>query len=143
MILPIPQEYWNNVTQKFGVPNDWYQSGVHNGADFACPLGTPVVAPCDGEIIHRYLNHETMGKCVYFATLDGHYIRFMHLSEASVQGKYKQGERIGKTGNTGMSTGNHLHVDVWACPINTALIKTKAGVWKYLIDPLTFFSSAL
>lgn len=139
MIIPIPLEYWNIVTQKFGVPSTMYQSGVHNGTDFGCPVGTPVVAPCDGEIIHRYINHPTMGKCIYFSTLDGHYIRFMHLSEASVQGRYAQGAVIGKTGNTGLSTGAHLHIDVWNCPINPALIKTKGGVWKYLIDPLTFF----
>lgn len=138
MILPIPQEYWNKVTQPFGVPNDWYQSGVHNGTDFACPFGTPLTAPCDGEIIHRYTNHPTMGKCVYFAT-GTHYMRFMHLSEAMVQGKYKQGQLIGKTGNSGLSTGSHLHLDLWNVPINTALIKTKAGVHRYMLDPIIFF----
>ena len=144
MILPIPQEYWSKVTQKFGVPNNWYQSGIHGGTDFACPLGTPVCAPTDGEIIHRYHNHPTMGKCVYFVLDDEkHYMRFMHLSEAMVQGKYKQGDMIGRTGNSGLSTGYHLHVDVWNTSVNTALIKTPEGVHRYLIDPLVFFKDSV
>jgi len=140
MNFPLPQEYWDKVTQGFCIPNTMYESGVHNGTDWACPIGTPLTAPCDGEIIHRYINHPTMGKCIYFSALDGHYMRFMHLSEAMVQGKYKQGDIIGKTGNSGLSTGGHLHCDIWTCPINTALIKTRQGVYKYMIDPVLFFN---
>lgn len=142
MILPLPQQYWNNVTQKFGVENDWYQSGIHNGTDFGCPTGTPVVAPCDGEIIHRYTNHPTMGKCVYFSG-EGVYMRFMHLSEAMVQGRYKQGDVLGKTGDSGQSTGGHLHLDIWNVPINPGLIKNPGGVHRYMIDPLIYFKGVV
>ena len=142
MILPIPKEYWDKVTQPFGVFNEQYESDTHNGVDFSCPIGTPIVAPCDGEIIHRYVNHPTLGKAIYFSCDDSpNYMRFLHLSEVVVQGKYKQGELIGKTGNTGMSEGAHLHLDVWNCPINTGLIKTKSGVFKYMIDPVVFFNN--
>lgn len=144
MILPIPKEYFEQVTQSFGVENDWYQSNTHNGTDFACPKGTPVVAPTDGEIIHRYYNHPTMGKCVYFSLDDKkHYMRFMHLSEAMRQGKYKQGDIIGRTGNTGQSTGFHLHIDIWNTYINTSLIKTRAGVYRYMVDPVEFFNKQI
>lgn len=139
MIFPLPEKYRHAITQSFGIPNALYQSGIHNGTDWACPIGTSVVAPCDGEIIHRYLNHPTMGMCVYFSNGEGMYMRFMHLSEAMVQGKYKQGDIIGKTGNSGLSTGSHIHIDAWNCPINTNLIKTKAGVFKYMVDPNTLF----
>jgi murein DD-endopeptidase MepM/ murein hydrolase activator NlpD len=140
MTLPIPKEYFDQVTQGFLVPNPHYQSGVHNGCDWATPVGTPLVAPCDGEITHRYLNHPALGKAIYFACdNESRYIRFLHLSEVAPQGKYKQGDVIGKTGNTGDTTGPHLHCDVWTVPINAGLITTPAGVRKYLLDPLTFF----
>ena len=140
MILPLPKEYWDNVTQKFGVPNDWYQSGIHNGTDFACPKGTLIYAPSDGEILHVFKNHKTMGNAIYFSCDDEkHYIRFLHLSDTKPRGVYKQGDVIGWTGNTGQSTGYHLHIDVWNTSVNTYLIKTKEGVEKYLLNPEDFF----
>lgn len=138
MKLPIPQQYWNTVTQNFLNPDPHYQSGVHNGTDFACPIGTPIYAPCDGEITYRFLAHESLGKAVYFSG-NGYYMRFLHLSHAEPRGKYMEGELIGNTGNSGDSTGPHLHLDVWNTPINTSLIKTRAGVQKYMLDPLTIF----
>lgn len=141
MIPPLSPEYWSKVTQSFGVPNELYESKTHNGTDFACPIGTPVYAPCDGEIIKRYVNHKTMGNCVYFSDLNGNYMRFLHLSETQPRGSYKQGQIIGKTGDTGLSFGAHLHVDVWKCAINVALIKTRDGVFKYLYDPIVFFNN--
>ena len=142
MIPPLPKENWEKVTQAFGVPNDDYQSGIHNGTDFSCPEGTPVVAPCDGEITHRFLAHPTLGNAVYFSCDHvAYYMRFLHLSQGMKKGKYKQGEIIGYTGNTGMSTGGHLHMDVWTRPINVGLIKTPQGVYKYLVDPVEFINN--
>lgn len=135
---PLEKEF--PVSQKFLTPNSLYDSGVHNGTDYVCPSGTPVYAPSDGEIIHVFKKHPTMGNAVYFSCDDEkHYIRFLHLSEMASRGKYKQGDEIGKTGNTGMSTGSHLHIDVWNIPFNVSAIKTKEGVQKYLIDPEAFF----
>ena len=139
---PLKKEY--PVSQKFFVPNKAYQSGVHNGIDYACPSGTLVYAPSDGEILHVFKNHKTMGNAIYFSCDDEkHYIRFLHLSEARSRGAYRKGDVIGKTGNTGQSTGNHLHVDVWNTPINTSLIKTPEGVHRYMIDPLVFFKEVV
>lgn len=142
MIRPIPDKYFEAVTQKFGVINPHYISGVHNGVDFACPIGTPVVAPCDGEIIQRFAYHPTMGNAIYFEfEWNGktYYMRFLHLSVAFPPSSYKQGDIIGKTGNTGDSEGAHLHLDAWNRPIDTSLIHTKEGVEEYMLDPLIFF----
>jgi murein DD-endopeptidase MepM/ murein hydrolase activator NlpD len=68
-------------------------------------------------------------------------MRVLHLSKASIIGWYKAGEVIGYSGNTGDSSGAHLHVDVWNTPIDSALIGTKAGVYKYLLDPLQFINN--
>src|SRR5687767_13894448 len=104
MILPIPENLWKKVTQPFGVPNSHYQSGVHNGTDFACPIGTPIVAPCDGFIVYRIPDHRELGKAIYFSFRwndTPYFARFLHLSEAGWIGGYSKGEVIGRTGNTG------------------------------------------
>lgn len=139
---PIPDQFYTQISQPFLVPNQHYKSGVHNGVDFRCPIGTPVYAPRDGEITRRYLNHASLGVAVYFAC-EGSYLRFLHLSEAKLRGQYKQGDIIGYTGNTGDSTGPHLHVDVWKVPIDTSLIQTKRGVLDNLVDPLLFFDGVI
>lgn len=138
MLSPLEREY--RVTQKFGVSNNHYISGVHNGTDYACPVGTPLLAPADGEIIHRFTDHPSLGNAIHYSC-DGYYIRFLHLLKSLPKGKYKQGDIIGYTGNTGDSEGPHLHVDVWKVPINTGLIKTRSGVFNNLVDPELFFNN--
>lgn len=141
LLRPKPMHPIGNfpVTQKFLTPNPAYESKVHNGTDYACPVGTPLYAPSDGEIIHIFNENKTMGNAIYFMADDGKYMRFLHLSACSTRGSYKRGDVIGLTGNSGQSEGAHLHCDVWNVPINVNLIKTKAGVEKYLINPETYF----
>lgn len=142
----LPVKNWENVTQKFGVTNSHYKSGIHNGVDWGCPVGTPVFAPTEGVVYRRQENHKALGTHVYFTcAIKGivYYMRVLHLSKASIIGWYKAGQIIGYTGNTGDSTGPHLHVDIWTVPIDSNLIKTKAGVYKYLVDPLQFFNNNL
>lgn len=137
MIHPVPNF---PVTQAFAEPNDEYLSGIHNGTDYACPVGTPILAPTDGEVITRFRDHATLGNAIHFMCEDGrYYMRFLHLSGLPLRGKYAQGDVIGYTGNTGQSHGPHLHVDVWRRPINTGLIKTAAGVRAYMSDPELVF----
>lgn len=141
MILPIEKKYFDKVTQGFGESNEAYASGVHNGTDFACPIGTPVVAPCDGEMYFRTTDHPTLGGAVYFRfTLDGtmYWMRFLHLSQVCPLGQYKQGDLIGRSGNTGMSTGPHLHLDLWTRPVDASSIRTKQRVFANMLDPLRF-----
>lgn len=137
------QLFMHNSSQRFLLPSKWYQSGVHNGYDIAVPIGTKVVAPFDCEVYRVFDNNKSMGNAMYirFNTADGvsWEMRCLHLNEVPVVRKYKKGDEIGRTGNTGMSTGPHLHMDVWRVPINTSLILTKAGVEKYLVDPYAFF----
>lgn len=142
MIHPVGEQC--PVTQAFGVDSDHYQSGMHNGTDYACPLLTPVYAPTDGEITHTFKGHPSLGNAIHFMCDGGeYYMRFLHLSRSEPKGKYTQGEIIGYTGNTGDSEGPHLHVDVWKVPINTGLIKTKSGVFNNLVDPELFFNNKL
>lgn len=85
----------------------------HNGTDFAMPIGTPVVAPADGRV-ERVANHAAAGRYVVIRHDNGYRTRYLHLSRplVSVGERVTMGERIALSGNTGRSTGPHLHYEV-------------------------------
>jgi murein DD-endopeptidase MepM/ murein hydrolase activator NlpD len=93
------------------------QAGAfHRGIDFACPLGTPLYAPCDG-VIDGYAPFGTGGPDGVFIRVrraDGVQVSFSHcLSLLVAHGdSVKAGEMIARSGNTGRSTGPHLHLAV-------------------------------
>lgn len=143
-MLPIDAKFFSidHVTQQFGVSNSRYKSGIHNGIDLACPIGTQLIAPADGAITWRCDDHPTLGGAVYYSCIINekrYYMRFLHLSHAAKVGHYRKGEIIGLTGNSGDSTGAHLHHDVWTRPIDTTKIRTPDNVRKYMVDPLMFW----
>ncbi len=143
LTLPIPKKYFDRVTQPFLSPSSHYQSGVHNGTDFGCPVGTPVVAPCDGEVYYRAIDHPTLGNAVYFRFIykgRTYHARFLHLRVAGRLGAYRRGELIGESGNTGDSTGPHLHLDLWNRAVDTSLIRSIEGVHRTMLNPEEFFS---
>ena len=84
----------------------------HRGIDIAAPIGTPIFAPMDGVITFAG-NLGGYGLAIEMSS--GSYkFRFGHLSRIDVYigQKVKQGEIIGRVGNTGRSTGPHLHFEV-------------------------------
>ncbi|WP_249979103.1 peptidoglycan DD-metalloendopeptidase family protein [Vreelandella olivaria] len=85
----------------------------HNGTDFAMPIGTPVVAPANGRV-ERVGNHHAAGRYIVVRHDNGYRTRYLHLSRPLVnQGdRIEMGERIALSGNTGRSTGPHLHYEV-------------------------------
>ncbi|WP_034915398.1 MULTISPECIES: murein DD-endopeptidase MepM [Erwinia] len=86
----------------------------HKGVDFAVPVGTPVLAIGDGEVI---VSKRSGAAGNYVAIRHGrqYMTRYMHLKTLLVKPgqKVKRGDRIALTGNTGRSTGPHLHYEVW------------------------------
>jgi murein DD-endopeptidase MepM/ murein hydrolase activator NlpD len=105
------------------------QVRMHNGVDFRGPIGTPILAPGDGVIITRerqrgYGNMIKIRHNGNINTLYGHMSGFN--DQFSVGSRVKAGEVIGYLGNTGLSTGPHLHFEVHldgepVDPVNTAL----------------------
>lgn len=88
-------------------------SSYHKGVDWATPTGTPVYASCGGTVVKAGWG-SGYGYVVYINHEDGRQTRYGHLSKVlvSVGQHVKQGERIALSGNTGVSTGPHLHFEI-------------------------------
>tara|TARA_R100001230_G_C5689664_1_gene202454 strand:- start:5981 stop:7231 length:1251 start_codon:yes stop_codon:yes gene_type:complete len=98
----------------------------HNGTDFAMPIGTPITAPANGRV-ERVGNHHAAGRYIVVRHDNGYRTRYLHLSQPLVsQGeRVTMGERIALSGNTGRSTGPHLHYEVIVnnTPVNAMTVE--------------------
>lgn len=88
-------------------------SSYHKGVDWSVPTGTAVFASCGGTVARAGWG-SGYGYCVYINHEDGRQTRYGHLSKVLVKvgQTVKQGERIALSGNTGVSTGPHLHFEI-------------------------------
>lgn len=86
---------------------------MHYGTDFAGPVGTPIYATADGVITHAGWS-SGYGRLVKIQHEFGIETRYGHLNAIRVQGgqRVSRGDRIGDMGNSGRSTGPHLHYEV-------------------------------
>jgi murein DD-endopeptidase MepM/ murein hydrolase activator NlpD len=86
----------------------------HNGMDFMTPVGTPVMSPWAGEVTNVNWNQRFNGDCVEVTYADGLSAKFLHLSAVQVQvgQRIPAGQVVGLSGNTGRSTGPHLHYEL-------------------------------
>jgi murein DD-endopeptidase MepM/ murein hydrolase activator NlpD len=103
------------ITSRFGIRKDplRHRRAMHNGIDFAVPLGEATYATASGDVTSAGYSRG-YGNMVEIDHGDGLSTRFAHLSRIFV----KEGQRvgggdvIGQTGNTGRSTGPHLHYEI-------------------------------
>ncbi len=88
-------------------------SSYHKGIDWSVPTGTAVYASCGGTVAKAGWSGG-YGYAVYINHEGGTQTRYAHLSKVLVKaGQHvKQGERIALSGNTGVSTGPHLHFEI-------------------------------
>lgn len=88
-------------------------STYHKGVDWAVPTGTAVYASCGGTVAKAGWG-SGYGYVVYINHEDGRQTRYGHLSKVLVKAgqTVKQGEKIALSGNTGVSTGPHLHFEI-------------------------------
>ena len=87
---------------------------MHNGIDMACAAGTPIYATRAGTVTRTAYQASGAGNYVSINHLDGFSSIYMHMTHYVVsQGQnVSQGQLIGYVGNTGISTGDHLHFGI-------------------------------
>lgn len=98
------------ITSGFG----WRWGRLHAGLDFGVPVGTPVVAAADGVVTYAGWIEGGYGNLVEIQHSDGAITRYGHNSKvfAKVGQKVRQGQVIANSGNTGRSTGPHIHFEI-------------------------------
>lgn len=106
---------WGWITSYYGPRMSHYSERVkmHEGLDVGAPIGTDIIAPADGivKVANKnpgFGNYIEIDHGYGLETVFGHNsVNFVRKGQ-----KVKRGEIIGKTGNTGLSTGPHLHYEV-------------------------------
>lgn len=106
-----------DVSSEFGIrrnPFGGYSYENHEGIDFVGPYATAIYATADG-VVERAAYHGGFGKTVTIEHGYGYETLYAHLSGIAVElgAKVKRGDVIGYLGNTGRSTGPHLHYGIY------------------------------
>ena len=113
LALPIQSDF--SLSSSFGVRSDpmTHLPSMHEGIDFVAPSGTPILATAPGVVVQARYNG-AYGNMVEVEHAEGFVTRYAHLQSMSVQvgQKVRPGDRVGLLGNTGRSTGPHLHYEV-------------------------------
>lgn len=105
--LPVAQHGLSAMFGQAGI--NWMS--VHTGIDFPVSYGTPVMAATDGTVTTQW--NDAYGNMVVLTSPDGTETWYCHLSSAKIRsGTVKAGETIAYSGNSGNSTGPHLHFEV-------------------------------
>jgi murein DD-endopeptidase MepM/ murein hydrolase activator NlpD len=131
------------ITQLWGENSAFYArysyEGVplagHNGIDFGTPSDTSVLATDQGEVVQVGYEPTGFGHFLLLAHAWGQSI-YAHLNSISVQmgRRVGRGETIGISGNTGSSSGPHLHFAIRSHPF------TRTDGWGGFSDPLPYLS---
>ena len=147
-ILPVPKnKAWESSDFDWRIDPFTGRKAFHSGIDLAGRKGTPIFATADGIVTHRIVNDRRLGNAVViehdiFGTdesgqpyrKEGIYrTEYGHMEEILVENgaPVKRGQKIGTMGNTGRSTGPHLHYAV-------RYQDRKRGGRKGYIDPRDF-----
>ena len=115
-IQPIPNKNLERMASGYGWRVDpiYKIQEFHKGMDFTCPIGTAVHVTGDGVVETVDFNYGGYGNEIIVNHGFGYRTRYAHLSRFNVKPgqKLKRGDVIGYSGNTGKSTGPHLHYEV-------------------------------
>jgi murein DD-endopeptidase MepM/ murein hydrolase activator NlpD len=124
------------ITQYFGktvAARRLYVSGSHNGVDFGARIGTPVLATADGVIdgtgdTDLTCKGASFGRWILIKHFNGLATTYGHLSVISVSPgqNVKRGDVVGYSGNTGYTTGPHVHISVY--PANAVNVQSRPSV---------------
>ena len=125
-----PTRKYIGVSKVTGEPCE--SVSVHQGYDMAAPVGTPIVAPAAGTVILADPDLYYEGGAIFLDHGHGLVSVFMHLSEVDVEAgdTVARGDLLAKSGNTGRTTGPHLH---WAVKWRNPEASNRGG--DFYIDP--------
>ncbi len=150
-IFPAPrQQFWQS--SPFGNRNDPFtgRKAFHTGVDFAGRKGTPIVATADGIVLHAYfdrrlgnviaIEHDILGEDENgdeYSKKGVYRTEYGHLEKVLVKkgDRVRRWQKIGTMGNTGRSTGPHLHYAV-------RYQDSSKGRYKGYVDPEHFLLDA-
>jgi murein DD-endopeptidase MepM/ murein hydrolase activator NlpD len=132
---------WVAPVQKYSKSASFMQNGArwahkHSGQDFAVPTGTKVVAAHGGTVVKAGGNGAgdgpAYGNAIVIKHGNGTYSQYAHLSrvEVKIGQVVKTGQEIAKSGNTGNSSGPHLHFEI-----------RKTANYGSAIDPVSFLKA--
>lgn len=118
--LPFRPDAEVSISSGYGQPGTGRhgRNRNHGGLDIAAPAGTPIISPVHGEIVNIDLNpNNPTHYGIYMDVKDdatGRIHRFAHMQGSWVQkgDRVTLGQPVGKVGNTGRSTGAHLHWEI-------------------------------
>jgi murein DD-endopeptidase MepM/ murein hydrolase activator NlpD len=132
-IFPLKGTEIKYISSYFGYrPDPIYKiEKFHSGIDFSAQMGTEAYATGDGVVYDVEKGHWGYGNMVTIDHGFGYKTRYAHLQKAAVRKgqKVKRGQLIGYIGNTGKTTGVHLHYEVLKNDVQ--------------IDPINFFYNDL
>ena len=111
-----PVKKFKRISSPFGarrILNNIKKAG-HSGVDYAAPIGTPLYSPADGVVALAHKDMFLSGKTLLINHGYGLFSSYSHLNKISVKegDVVKKGELIAEVGNTGRSTGPHLHYTI-------------------------------
>lgn len=108
------------ITNPYGKPNSRYAAGVHTGIDYGCRVGTRVGSIANGKVLKIFVNKSYGRVVVVRSKKCGKFYQnwYCHLSAPKVREgqRVKKGQLIALSGNTGNSTGPHLHLETRVRP---------------------------
>ncbi len=111
-----PIEHYNHISAYYGyrVHPLFFTRHLHTGVDFATPIGTPIYATADGVVNTASFSTGGYGYLVKIDHSLGFTTYYAHLNKIVVQkGMFvRHGQLIAYSGNTGQSTGPHLHYEI-------------------------------
>ncbi|MGI5402062.1 M23 family metallopeptidase [Streptomyces sp. CA-135486] len=118
---------WHQPVAKYTLSATFGRAGnmwshAHSGQDFAVPIGTKVVATHSGTVVKAGPNGggdgPAYGNAIVIKHSNGKYSQYAHLSRINVQigQTVKTGQKIALSGNTGNSSGPHVHFEIRTTP---------------------------
>lgn len=124
------QGVFGRITTNFGVATNPFFGSLylHRGVDIGFGFGAPIVAAANGTVIKRDYAPNSFGNYIDIQHKYGFTTRYAHLQRVNVDvgQRVSQGDVIGTMGDSGHTTGVHLHYEVW--------------LGDQLVDPITFLN---